>query len=177
MNLTAINISYLIFSSNKMSDISSILWAKDFRIISMQVFFKNQYEEAIIASSSIDNDELRKEAIFVLNHLNLDYAIIKYNGEEDARKIFPDGSEELVELVMYNTDDRLKSYIHNGLSFSFKDKNRYWKPTKKEQFKEGMLVEYLNNNKWNQREVKNPSKEYDEFFRLLIKYDRLRILL
>ena len=38
-----------------------------------------------------------------------------------------------------------------------------------------MFVEYFNNNKWNQKQITNIESEYDKTFKLLIKYDKLRI--
>ena len=53
-----------------------------------------------------------------------------------------------------------KSYIHNGISFSFVEKTRYWKPKSQEDLKIGMVVEYQNNNKWYERIVRNPKEEW-----------------
>jgi hypothetical protein len=77
---------------------------------------------------------------------------------------------------MYNTNNENKSYIFNGLSFSFTEVNRYWKPTKKEDFKVGMIVEYFNNNKWNEKTIVDINSEYDNFYKLLIKYDKVRAI-
>jgi hypothetical protein len=78
-------------------------------------------------------------------------------------------------IVMYNTDADNMSYLNNGTSFSFVESKRYWKPTKKEDFRIGMLVEYLNNNKWCEKLVENPNDEYDKLYKLLIKYDKVRV--
>ena len=39
-----------------------------------------------------------------------------------------------------------------------------------------MIVEYLNNNKWNQKKVENPKQEWDDMYKLLSKYDKLRVV-
>jgi hypothetical protein len=67
------------------------------------------------------------------------------------------------------------SYLHNGTSFSFVESKRYWKPTKKEDFRVGMLVEYFNKDKWYERKVENPNEEYEKLYKLLIKYDKVRV--
>lgn len=175
MNLTDNKISYIIISSNKIDDMMSILWAKEFRIIPIEGYYKGQYEKSIIAYSDIDNDELRRETLFLLNHFKQECAIIKYLGETGAKKIFYDGSEKPLGIVMYNTDDDNMSYLHNGVSFSFVEQKRYWIPKDKEDLKVGMIVEYLNKDKWLQHEIKNPSLEYDRLFKLLIKYNKVRI--
>jgi hypothetical protein len=39
-----------------------------------------------------------------------------------------------------------------------------------------MLVEYFNKDKWHERQVENPNDEYEKLYRLLIKYDKVRVL-
>jgi hypothetical protein len=177
MNLDDKRVSYILISSDKIDDISSVLWAKEYTLIPIKGFYKGQYEDSVLAYSDIDNDALRKDTIFLLNHFYQECAIIKYLGESGAKKIFLDGSEKPLGIIMYNTDAENKSYLYNGISFSFIEQARYWKPSKKEDFKIGMVVEFFNNNKWYQQEVKNPSKEFEGLYKLLIKYDKIRVVL
>jgi hypothetical protein len=86
------------------------------------------------------------------------------------------GSERLLGVALYNTDDENISYLYNGVSFSFIEESRYWKPQKKEDFKIGMMVEYLNNNKWYQKKVEDPNSEWDSIWKLMTKYDRVRVV-
>lgn len=176
MDLNNERLSYILISSERIDDISSVLWAKEYTIIPIKGYYKGQYENSIMAYSNIDNDELRKDTIFLINHFNQECAIIKYLGETGAKKIYPDGSEKPLGIVMYNTDAENKSYLYNGVSFSFVEQARYWTPKSKEDFKIGMIVEYFNNNKWYQQEVKNPSEEFDGLYKLLIKYDKIRVV-
>ncbi len=76
---------------------------------------------------------------------------------------------------MYNTDSENRSYLHNGVSFSFVEAKRYWKPKSAEDLKIGMVVEYMNNNKWFEKKIQNPKDEWDKMYKLLLKYDRLRV--
>lgn len=168
-------ISFMLLSSDKLDDMTSILYAKDYTIIPIQGFYKGQYENSVLAFSSFDNDEIRKDLIFLLNHFHQECGIIKYRGESGAKKVFRDGSEKPLGIVLYNTDSENVSYLHNGLSFSFVEQVRYWKPTKMNDFKTGMLVEYLNNNKWYQQIVSDPINEYENIYKLLIKYDKIRV--
>jgi hypothetical protein len=175
INLSDKNIQYILLSSNKIDDMISILWAKEYNVVSIDGYYRGQYEKAALAFSDISNDELRKDLIFLLNHFGQECGIIKYSGETGAKKIFNDGSEKPLGIVLYNTDSDNMSYLHNGLSFSFVEQVRYWKPNKKEDFKIGMLVEYFNNNKWYSKKVENPNDEWEKMFKLLTKYEKVRV--
>lgn len=169
------NTSYVILSSDKLDDMVSILYAKEYQVVPMKGYYRGQYENSVIAFGRVDNDTLRADILFLLNHFKQECAIVKYFGETGAKKLFKDGSEKPLGIVMYNTDSENMSYLYNGFSFSFVESVRYWKPTKKEDFKVGMLVEYFNNNKWYERKVENPTDEYEKLYKLLIKYDKVRV--
>ncbi len=38
-----------------------------------------------------------------------------------------------------------------------------------------MLIEYFNQNKWVEKRVENINEEYEKLYKLLIKYDKIRI--
>jgi hypothetical protein len=168
-------LSFILLSSDKLDDMLSVLWAKNYQVVPIKGYYKGQFENSALAYSDIDNDELRKDLIFLLNHFHQECGIIKYLGETGVKKLFSDGSEKPMGITLYNTDDENVSYLYNGMSFSFVEEVRYWKPTKAEDFKVGMVVEYLNNNKWCQRKVENPNYEWDSIWKLMIKYDRIRV--
>lgn len=175
MNLTDPIISYIVLSSDNIDDVVSVLYAKDYKVIPIQGYYQGNYENSAMAYSDIDNDELRKDLIFLLNHFNQDCGIIKYKEEIIAKKVFSDGSEKPLEIAVYNTDSENRSYLYNGISFSFIEQKRYWLPKKEQDFKTGMIVEYLNNNKWFSKKVENPKSEYEKMYKLLIKYDKIRV--
>ena len=177
MDLTNKNLSFILLSSDKIESMLSILYAIDYQILPIKGFYRGQYENSALAFSDVDNDDLRKELIFLLNHFNQECGIIKYKGESNAKKLFSDGSEKPMGIVLYNTDSDNISYLHNGVSFSFVEQVRYWKPNKLEDFKVGMIVEYLNNNKWFEKKIENPVDEWNRMFKLLSKYDKLRVAL
>lgn len=168
-------ISFALLSSSRLDDMMSILYAKEYQIIPLKGFYKGKYEDSIMVFGKVDNDNLRYDIIQLLNVFHQECAIIKYHGDSGAKKIFRDGQEKPLGVVMYNTDSDNISYLYNGFSFSFVETVRYWKPTKREDFRVGMLVEYFNNNKWYKKEVKNPNEDYDRFFKLLVKYDKVRV--
>lgn len=175
MNLTDPKISYIVISSDKIDDMVSVLYAKNYHIIPVQGYYQGTYENSAMAYSDVDNDELRKDLIFLLNHFKQECGIIKYLNETGARKIFSDGSEKPLGIIMYNTDSENRSYLYNGISFSFVEQKRYWIPKNKEDFKQGMFVECLNKNKWFSKKVEDPNEEYEKIYKLLIKYDKIRI--
>lgn len=168
-------LSFILLSSDKLDDMMSILWAKNYQIVPIKGYYKGQFENSALAYSNVDNDELRKDLIFLLNHFHQECGIIKYLGETGVKKIFSDGSENPMGITLYNTDDENVSYLYNGMSFSFVEQTRYWKPTKPEDFKAGMVVEYLNNDKWYQRKIEDPNSEWNSIWKLMIKYDRVRV--
>ena len=169
------NAMFILLSSKRLEDMISILYAKDYTVVSIKGYYQGNFEDSVMAYAKVDNDTLRKDVIFLLNHFHENCAIIKYQGETNVKKIFKDGSEIPLGIVMYNTDADNMSYLYNGTSFSFVESKRYWKPSRKEDFKVGMLVEYLNNNKWCEKIVKDPSEEYEKLYKLLIKYDKVRV--
>src|SRR5690349_6390522 len=134
VGLDQANTSFILISSNRLNDIVSILYAKEYQVIPIKGYYRGQYEDSIIAFGNFDNDNLRKDAIFLLNQFHQDWAIIKYNGTKNSKTIFSDGSEKELGLVMYNTDSENISYLYNGFSFSFVEQIKYWKPTKREDF-------------------------------------------
>ena len=177
IDLTNPKISFILLSSDKLDDMVSILYAKEYKIIPIKGYYKGQYEESVIAyNDDNDNDELRKDLIFLLNHFHQECGIIKYLGETNVKKTFNDGSEKPMGVVIYNTDVDNISYLYDGVSFSFVEQVRYWKPTKKEDFRVGMLVEYFNNNKWCEKKVEDPTNEYERLYKLFIKYDKIRVV-
>ncbi len=165
----------MILSSDKIDSIISVLYAKEYQIIPIKGYSKGIFEDVVIAFGKVDNDDLRRDSLFILDHFHCESAIIKYIGESDIKRVSRDGTESLLEFIMYNTNSDLTSYIHNGMSFSFAEKVRYWKPTKKEDLKEGMIVEYSSNNKWYEKKIKNTTEEWEKLFKLLIKYEKVRV--
>ena len=169
------NTSYAIFSTDRIEGLISVLYAKEYQIVPIKTYYKESFGDSIIAFGRFDNDTLRKDTLFLLNHFGESSAIIKYSEETEIKKIFSNGAESPMNMLMYNTDSEKISYIYEGVSFSFEEKARYWMPSKKEDFKAGMVVEYLNNNRWSERIVENPSEEWEKAYKLLTKYEKVRV--
>lgn len=117
ISLTDPNYSYLIASSEDISGLTSYLYAKEYHVVEMKGYYEGKFENSVIGFTSFSPDELRMDCIHIMDYFNQDCIIIKYKGEKNAKKIFSDGSEKSLGLIMYNTDSQNKSYIHDGLSF------------------------------------------------------------
>jgi hypothetical protein len=186
-NLLDRNISYIIVSPEKKENnpsqnnincekLCSILYSKDYTIFPIAGYYDGKYEKSFLAiSSSNNNDDLRFDAIYVMDQFEQESVIVKYHSDETASKISNDGSEKSLSLLVYDSNLQNKSYLYNGISFSFVENKRYYFPKKKEELKNGMLIEYFNNNKWTQRQVLNIDSEYEKLYKLLIKYEKVRI--
>ena len=168
-------LSYLLVSANNLDALSSYLYSRDYYLIDIQGYYEGKFEDSILAFTSVDSNELRRDTLHILEHFDQESAIVKYRDDSGAVKIFRDGQERPLGILLYNTDSRNKSYIHDGLSFSFIERQLYYFPSKREDFKIGMIVECLSNNKWIEKKVFNPDVEFEKMYGLLIKYNKVRI--
>ena len=186
-NLTDRNISYILISPEKRENLQldnkvnceracSILYSKEYTVIPVRGYHEGRYENSFIAlSSDDDNNILRKDALYLVEYFDIDCTIVKYKDESAATKIFFNGSEKPMSMAIYDSDLNNKSYLYNGISFTFVEEKRYFFPRKKEDLKSGMIIEYFNNNRWNSKQILNIENEYEKMFKLLIKYEKIRI--
>lgn len=175
MNLSNINISYIIIPSCDEATLS-ILDSRSYQILPIQSYLGGQYSDSYMGYSDVDNNSLRTDILFLLEKTNCKNLIIKYKGESIPRRISEDGSEKLLEINQYSDNhDKDMTFLYRGMSFSFTETKRYWKPKKKEDFRVGMIVEYFNNNQWTEKLVEDPNNEWDKLYKLLLKYDKVRV--
>lgn len=185
LNLEDKNIAYLIISpekedkslmdnKNSCDKLQTILYSKGYTIIPVTGYYHGNYEKSFIAVSIDDNDTIRKDAIFLLDEFQQDSVIVKYKGESSPVKILSNGSEKLLSLSIYSDNSDNKTYLYNGFSFSFNERKRYKFLSDKSQLRVGMVIEFLNNDKWIEKEVINLELEYERMYKLLIKYGKLR---
>ncbi len=156
----------------------SVLYSKDYSIIPIKEYSNSCHRNSFIGVSSLtDNDEIRKEALDILNFLKLESAVLKYKDQNEPVRIHNSGQEQDLVFDFYSDylSDR-KSYVMEGLSFSFDVKPKFFYPKKKEHLKSGMIVEFFNNNRWNQKTIIDVDSEYEKLYKLLIKYEKLRIV-
>ena len=186
LNLDDINISYMLCSpehnilsitenNNRCNKFINILYSLDYTIIPIHSYNKGIYEKNYLALCPNNNDVLRQESIYIMNEFNKDEIIIKYKGDNLLSKIIFDGNEIPLEVIYYDNNEKKKNYIHEGISFTLNEKKRYFFPKKKDDLKSGMLVEYFNNNKWHSKQVSNIDIEYERMYKLLMKYEKIRV--
>ena len=175
-NLKDPNISYIVLSG-EVTQASNYLYSRGYyRVIEMTSYFHETFEKSCFAvTNTIDNDTLRQDSIQIMHHFNEKDVIVKYTGENSPVKILEDGTEQPMGVIMYNTDSEKKSFIYEGVSFSFTEKQLYSFPKSKNDFKNGMIIECLNNNNWVEKRVFDVDKEYNNMYKLLMKYNKIRI--
>jgi hypothetical protein len=175
-NLKDPNISYIVLSNN-VAESSNYLYSRGhYRVIEMSSYFHGSFDKSCFAvTNTVDNDTLRHDSIKIMHLFNEKDVIVKYIGENSPVKILEDGTEQPMGVIMYNTDSEKKSFIYEGVSFSFTEKQLYYFPKTKEDFKNGMIIECLNNNNWTEKRVFDLDKEYENMYKILIKYNKIRI--
>ncbi len=186
MNLTDARVSYMIVSAyradrntieneNRSSKLESILYSKEYKVQHLRGYANGHWEDTYLASNtSITNQELKKDALFLLSQFDQDDIIVKYKDEPIIRRVFKDGSEKPLSLNMYDSDLQNKSYILQGFAFSFKEQKQYKNITDKSELKTGMIVEICNNNKWIEKKVENIEHEWLSLYQLFAKHNKLR---
>ena len=181
------NISYLLFSpeNSKLSitenntirsKFVNLLYTMNYTIISLDTFHNGIYEKCFLCICSEDNETLKNESIFIMNQFNKNDIILKYKNEQLLSKIIFNGNEAYMNINYYDSDITKKVYIHEGISFTLNEQKRYFFPKKKEDLKPGMVIEYFNNNKWCSKKVINVNTEYDKMYKLLMKYEKIRLV-
>ena len=175
LNLKDPKLSYLVASTNDASSLSSYLYSRDYYILDIQSYHKGQFEKSFIAFTNLPNDEIRRDAIHLMEYFSQESLVVKYRDEVAPKRIYENGGEHPLGVLMYNTDSDNKSYIYDGVSFSFIEQQLYYFPKKREDFKSGMVVEFFSNNKWIEKKVVNPDSEFDKMYGLLMKYNKIRI--
>ena len=64
MNLENTNISYLLLTSDKLDDVMSVLYSKDYHIIEMKEHSNGEYKDTLLAYGLNDNDSIREDVLF-----------------------------------------------------------------------------------------------------------------
>lgn len=175
MNLDKPEVSYIIASSKNIEALKSYLYGKEYSMIEIKGYYNGEFEESVLAWSNIGNDELRRDSKNILQMFNQDSLILKLSGENFPRKLYKSGKERELGVIMYNTDSSNKSYLYNGVSFSFQEKKSYKFLREKSDFKSGMIIECESKGGWIQKEVRDPEIEFTNVYSILAKYNKVRV--
>ena len=124
-----------------------------------------------------DNNMLRYEAIEINDLFYQDYCYVKYFEEDTIKKILKNGSEVNTKLTNYNNEENEITFFNENMAFSLIDLQKYYIPKKKSDIKQGMVVEIMNNKgHWIPRKVENIDNEWEKMYKLLVRYEKIRIL-
>jgi hypothetical protein len=186
INLNDPNLSYIIASpeidglsqtenSLRNNKFLNLLYSMNYSIIPIWGFQNAVYEKYYIAATDEDNFTLEKESRLIVNQFCFNEIIVKFKGESLLTRILWNGEKFPIEVKYYDNSMDKKVFIHEGVTFTLNEQKRYYFPSKKEHLKEGMIVEYFNNNLWNQKIIHNLDLEYEKMYKLLMKYEKLRV--
>ena len=190
LNLNDKNLHYIIITANlstkgkesndtRNSLLEDSLYRRNYRVIKLSSIHEDVEVVSFLAFKDILpvlNDEIRYDAIELIDQFQQDSVIVKYLTESNATKVCKSGEEIPMGLVNYDDGINNTSYFYEGNVFTFNVNKRYYTPSKKTDFKVGMIIEYLNDNKiWVEKEILNPEQEYNNMYKLLIKYNRIRL--
>lgn len=185
-NLNDKNISYMIVSpeDSNLSDMenkvicnrfTNILYNKEYTIADIKSQYRGHIENSFICISYNDNVQLKNDAIFLIENFNIGNIVLKYKGNSSPIKISFKGDEFPLSTHYYSNEINEKVYLYNGISFLFKDEKRYLFPRAKNDLKSGMIIEYFNNHQWKEKTIKDIESEYENMYKLLIKYNKIRV--
>ena len=187
LNLIDENSSYIIINpytnylsqfDNKLvlEKICSVLYSKNYTIFSIFSINKSIRENSILAMCPDNNNSLRKDSIFLMDEFDQKSIIVKYKNDIEYKLIENTGEEFLLNIELYpDLNENRSLYVFNAISFAFEKKKRYFFPSKKEDIKKGMIVEYLNENRWVLKTINNVDLEYEKMYKLLMKYKKMRV--
>jgi len=175
LDLNTQSLSYILVKSENINGLTSYLYSRAYYLLEIKSYFDSKFKDSIIAFTTLSPDEVRKDSLHLMDISNENSVIVKYKNDETICKIFNNGMESPLRLLMYNTDSVNETYIHEGISFSFIEQKRYVFPKRKEDFKSGMIIECFYNDDWRERKVYNPDLEFDKMYNLLMKYNKVRI--
>lgn len=177
LNLNDINVSYFIMSSKQIDATKTLLWSKEWDIIPLKGYFEEVLEDSVLAYKECANEELKEEAIFMLKTFKENSCIIKYKGEKSPNKLHSDRKESQLSEAIFNKESSNKSYLFEGNFFSFNELASYKIIESKEELKNGLIVEFLDNKTWKQKVINNKESEWEDFFKLMVKYKKVRIII
>jgi hypothetical protein len=186
INLNDINLSYIIATPEidglsqtentlRTNKFLNLLYSMNYSIVPIWGFQDAVYEKYYIAFTSEDNHILEKESKLLINQFCFNELMMKFKGDTLLTRVLWNGEKFPVEVKYYDNSMDKKVFIHEGITFTLNEQKRYYFPSKKEHLKEGMIVEYFNNNLWHQKVIQDLDTEYEKMYKLFMKYEKLRV--
>lgn len=178
VNLLDPKISFIIVSTenNILSEkICDFLYSRNYNIIPIKSVLKNEISYSYLSIPPYDDiSDLKSDSKFIKEKFELDSIILKI---QDSSPIIikEDESETPLSLVYYDSQIDKRMYLHQGVFFTLTEKKKYFFPKKKEDLKNGMIIEYYNENKWFNKKVLDIDSEFEKMYKLLIKYEKIRV--
>ena len=186
INLNDSNLSYIIATpeidglsekenSHRNNMFLNLLYSMNYTIVPIWGLQNAVYEKYYIAFTPENNQVLEKEANLLINQFRFNEIILKYKGDKILTRMLWNGEKFPMEVKYYDNSMDKRVFIHEGITFTLTEQKRYYFPKKKEHLKEGMVVEYFNNNMWSQRIITDLDSEYEKMYKLLMKYEKIRV--
>jgi len=180
--------SYFIISAFKIENNNKIneqlsnqlkddLYIMDYSVTVLESYLNNKAFKSFLVNCNAnanDNNDLRLDAIKMMDKYEQNSVIIKYTNEEVIKKIGHDGNEHEMSVIDFTTE--CISYKQENNIFSLKECKRYTFPKESAALSIGTIVEVFGSSgNWIQKTVKNPKYEWDNSLKLLSKYNKIRI--
>lgn len=164
---------YILIVPKNEEAVCSYLWSVDYDIDYMKT---DKGDTVLIADLPyVESKRLKYDISNLYNLSIIERAYIKYDNSGYIHEVFSGGEEESFKITYFPTNENTEFFIYKNYSFSINNFKKYWKPSEEKDFKEGMVVELLNNNNWITMKVENPQKEFNDIYKLFIKYDKIRV--
>ena len=150
------------------------LYLLEYNITPIDGYYQGISERSLIVQGNVNNNDLRTDAIKMMDKYQQDEVIIKYLDDDVVKKIEEDGNERALSIGNFSPEYR--SYIFENQTFSLIPEKRFLYPKEMGEFKIGYVVEMLGSSgNWIQKEVTKPNEEWEKLYKMLSKYDRVRI--
>lgn len=130
------------------------------------------YSNSYIAIINSEDEKIEEDCNTLIQN-GLDKFFVKYNKKDKIYK-YENNKYKLQEITYFPIEIN-ESYNINNATFKFKNLKEYTNIKDKEELKNGMVVEVCDKNKWISKTIQNIDEEYDTIYKLMIKYNKVRI--
>lgn len=178
MDLSSLGIGYLLFTDGDLDGVYFHLTnSGNFHVNEIKTYLNGVYGRAVVGvpRTVVECHKVKEIAIFPLLKMGCVRSIVKYQEKNHPVLLFPNGTENPLNPIPYNTDASRLTFIAEHFTFAFSEQQTYTFPEKKEDLSDNMILEYYDGNKWVERKVMDVNTEYEKMYRLLLKYKKIRV--